>query len=195
MANLLEGLLAPQLIDAANLNRRAAREQRALERVGNAQVRAWIDPAEDQNNPCQVVAQRIFAQGRVQQIWLAFDFSRMNAICVPEFNPNRIRILDEINYELCLRYTIVMGCWTGRCSCPDFTQSGGACKHLRALQLSINTAKNHPSGLPLIHFPTSLEGRTQPRSSFSLSPRSPVYNPSSLNQHRRRNTRSRCWSR
>ncbi|KAJ9113552.1 hypothetical protein QFC20_001903 [Naganishia adeliensis] len=157
MANLLEGLLAPQLIDAANLNRRAAREQRALEGVGIAQVQAWIDPAEDPNNPRQVAAQEIFARGRVQQLWLAFDFSRLNAVCVPEFNPNRLRIFDEMNYELCLRYTVMMGCWTGRCSCPDFSQRGGACKHLRALQLSINTADNRPSGLPLIHFPSSLE--------------------------------------
>ncbi|KAJ9097952.1 hypothetical protein QFC20_006082 [Naganishia adeliensis] len=145
MANLLEGLLAPQLIDAANLNRRAAREQRALER------------RKIQTIPDKWRAQEIFARGRVQQLWLAFDFSRLNAVCVPEFNPNRLRIFDEMNYELCLRYTVMMGCWTGRCSCPDFSQRGGACKHLRALQLSINTADNRPSGLPLIHFPSSLE--------------------------------------
>jgi hypothetical protein len=155
LARLLDGMLEGQEGNGGQDRRQRDRERRALVRVGLARMLAWLDPAEDPNNPRQVAGQDVFARGRVQHIFIAHDFSRINALCIPEFQPNRLPLLPKSDYRMTMQYERTSGTWSAECECPDFRKKGGACKHLRAFQMAINSAANRPSKLPLITFPES----------------------------------------
>ncbi|KAF8527266.1 hypothetical protein JB92DRAFT_2826336 [Gautieria morchelliformis] len=86
-----------------------------------------------------------------------------NQIGVPTVEKNQLTFIchsslaldvesQPVSYEVYLSFNNTAGC-----TCPDFSSRGGACKHIRAALLQLDTLQQRGIRLPPIHLPDTIE--------------------------------------